>query len=279
MALSSTDFEFIRRLVLQRAAIVLEDNKSYLVEARLLPVARQEGLSSISDLVTRLRSSERGRLHEKVVEAMTTNETSFFRDFQCFESLRTEILPQLVKRRTDTRLIEIWCAASSTGQEPYSIAMIVKEYFSHLKDWTFRLIATDLSRDVLERARQGRYSQIEVNRGLPAPLLVKYFQKVGQNWQIRDDIRAIVEFRELNLIDKRWNVTSADIVFLRNVLIYFDVATKKSILTRVREILRPDGYLFLGGSETTMNLDDTFERHGPERSCCYRLRESIIRGK
>lgn len=272
MALDKDDFEYVSSLVLKRSAIVLEPEKNYLVESRLMPLARKEGFSTISELVTKTRSNSLGILTQKIVEAMTTNETSFFRDVNPFDALRKNVLPELFAKRPD-RQLQIWCGASSTGQEPYTIAMILKEYFASYTDWKISIVATDLSSEVLARAREGCYSQLEVNRGLPANLLVKHFQRKGMEWQLNEDIRKLVEFRQLNLIDSNWNVPKADIVFLRNVLIYFDVATKKTILKRIRQTLRPDGFLFLGGAETTMNLDDGYERIAFERSGCYRLRK------
>ena len=273
MTVNSQDFDFIRQFVMQRSAIMLEPEKGYLVEARLMPLVRQEGLSSITELVSRLKTSGPPDLQQKVVEAMTTNETSFFRDVTCFEALRATILPELMERRKATKTIEIWSAACSTGQEPYSIAMVIREHFSGFKDWKIKIVATDISKHVLCRAIQGRYSQMEVNRGLPAALLIKYFTKIGTEWQIHEEVRRMVEFREMNLVGSHWNITSADIIFIRNVLIYFDIPTKKAILQKIRSVLRPDGFLFLGGSETTMNLDENFERVSQDRSCCYRLKK------
>jgi chemotaxis protein methyltransferase CheR len=272
--LDATDFEYIRSLVLKRSAIVLEPEKNYLVESRLLPLARREGFSSIAELVARLRASSLDGLQQKVVEAMTTNETSFFRDQNPFEALRKVVLPDLFQRRASERKLRIWCGACSTGQEPYTIAMILCEHFVGFADWKTEIIATDLSTDVLARAREGRFSQLEVNRGLPAAWLAKYFQRHGTGWQLAEKLRRLVDFCPLNLIDPAWRIAPADIVFLRNVLIYFDVPTKKTILQKVRQVLRPDGYLFLGGAETTMNLDDAFERIPFERAGCYRLRKT-----
>ncbi len=274
MPLDLPDFEFVCSLVLKRSAIVLEPEKSYLVESRLLPLARREGLASIAELVSRLRANSLNGLHQRVVEAMTTNETSFFRDLNPFEALRKVVLPEFFQRRAAERRLQIWCGASSTGQEPYTIAMVLREHFSGFSDWKIHIVATDLSTDVLARARQGRYSQLEVNRGLPAAFLVKYFQRQGTEWELKEEVRRLVEFRQLNLIDAVWGIAATDIVFLRNVLIYFDVATKKTILQKIRGVLRPDGYLFLGGAETTMNLDDAFERTNFERSGCYRIRKA-----
>lgn len=274
MSLEPSDFDYVSRLVLNRSAIVLEPEKNYLVESRLLPLARREGLSSVAELVARLRASSFNGLQQKVVEAMTTNETSFFRDVKPFEALQQIVLPDILQRRAAEKRVQIWCGASSTGQEPYTIALILREHFARFSDWNFSIVATDLSTDVLEKARQARYNQLEVNRGLPTPLLVKYFQRQGMEWQLKQEVRRLVEFRQLNLIDAAWRLDPADIVFLRNVLIYFDVATKKSILRKIHSVLRPDGYFFLGGAETTMNLDDAFERITFERSGCYRLRKS-----
>jgi chemotaxis protein methyltransferase CheR len=273
--LDSPDFDFVSSLVLRRSAIVLEPEKNYLVESRLAPLARREGFASINEMVGKMRASSHNELHQRVVEAMTTNETSFFRDLNPFEALRQLALPELFERRAAQRELVIWCGASSTGQEPYTIAMVLKEHFPNLANWKIKVVATDLSTDVLAKARRGRYSQMDVSRGLPAPLLVKYFQRQGTEWELREDVRRMVEFRQLNLIDPIWGIASADIVFLRNVLIYFDVTTKKTILQKIRRVLRPDGFLFLGGAETTMNLDDAYERVNYERSGCYRIRKPV----
>ncbi len=273
MPLAPSDFEHVSSLVLKRSAIVLGPEKNYLVESRLLPLARREGFSSIADLVARLRTTSANGLHEKVVEAMTTNETSFFRDGAPFEALRQVVLPDLLQRRDAEKRLQIWCGASSTGQEPYSIALILLEHFGHCADWHTDIIASDLSSDVLARARLGCYSQLEVNRGLPSLLLNKYFERQGTDWQLKAQVRRLVDFRQINLIDAGWGIVATDVVFLRNVLIYFDVATKKAILQKLRRVLRPDGYLFLGGAETTMNLDDAFERVPVDRSGCYRLKK------
>jgi chemotaxis protein methyltransferase CheR len=272
MTISNTDFTYIRDLVRQRAAIILEPGKEYLVESRLLPVARQEGLTALAELVARLRAQPYNGLHHRVVEAMTTNETSFFRDVHPFEALKKVIVPELITKRATGRTLNLWCGAASSGQEPYTVALVLREYFPALAQWDVRFIATDLSHEMLMRAQTGKYSQLEVNRGLPAPLLVKHFSKHGLEWHVKDDLRKMIEFRQLNLVDA-WPVMPAmDIVFLRNVLIYFNVETKKTILGKIRQLLRPDGYLFLGGAETTMSLDDAFERVQIEKASCYRLR-------
>jgi chemotaxis protein methyltransferase CheR len=272
--LDVADFDHVRTLVRKHSAIVLEDEKAYLVESRMLNLARREGFASVNDLVSTLRANSKEGLQQKVIEAMTTNETSFFRDLHPFEALRKMVFPELFQRRANERRINIWCGACSTGQEPYTIAMILREQFSAYADWSLRIIATDLSTEVLGRARLGCYSQLEVNRGLPAPLLLANFQRQGTDWQLKEHIRRMVEFRQLNLLSPAFGMSSLDIVFLRNVLIYFDVPTKKAILQKIRKVLNPDGYLFLGGAETTLNLDDSFERIAFDRSSCYRLRKS-----
>jgi chemotaxis protein methyltransferase CheR len=206
-----------------------------------------------------------------VVEAMTTNETTFFRDVYPFDALRDQLIPELMQRRAAQRQLVIWSGACSTGQEPYTIAMLLREHFPALTAWQVRILATDLSSEVLDRAKTGRYSQAEVNRGLPATFLVKYFRKHGVEWQIVDEIRRMVEFSELNLNEAWSRVPPCDLVFMRNVLIYFDVETKRTILGKLRRVIRPDGYHFLGGAETTMNLDDMYQRIAFGKTGYYRL--------
>jgi chemotaxis protein methyltransferase CheR len=272
MTLNATEFDYVRRLVKDQAAIVLEDDKRYLVESRLLPLVRREGFLSLSQLVNKLQSEHFNGLQRQVVEAMTTNETSFFRDFHPFEALRKSVLPDLISKRGPTPELAIWCAACSAGQEPYSLAILLREHFPRLASGNIRILATDLSSEMLARARAGRYSQLEVNRGLPAALLVKYFQKRGVDWYLRDDIRCMVDFRILNLADPWPLLSPMDLVLMRNVLIYFGMDTKKEILGKVRRVLKPDGYFFLGAAETTFNIDDAFEYLQFERATCYRLR-------
>jgi chemotaxis protein methyltransferase CheR len=201
VALSQTDFEYVRGLVLRRSAIGLENEKLYLAETRLQALARREGIDSLETLVRQLRTAPANGLQQKVVEAMTTNETSFFRDVQPFEMLKQVVVPELMKRRATERQLTIWCAASSTGQEPYSLAMMLRESFPALASWKVRITTSDLSTEVLQKARKGCYSQLEVNRGLPAQMLVKYFQRQGVAWQIKDDIRNLIDYRQLNLIE------------------------------------------------------------------------------
>lgn len=265
----------MRKLVLEKSAIVLEAEKSYLVEARLVPVARREGFPSLSALIAKVRTcGSHDVLVKKVVEAMTTNETSFFRDFHPFEALKRDILPTLIQARANERKLSIWCAASSSGQEPYSTCMLLRESFPQLATWQITFYATDLSSEILNRAKEGIYSQLEVNRGLPAPLLVKYFTKVGAEWQIREDLRKMIDFRIVNLVESWPLMPPLDIVFIRNVLIYFDVETKRQILGNIRRRLRPDGILMLGSAETTLNIDENFQRVQFEKTSYYRLKSA-----
>ena len=271
MTLEVKEFEFIRSFLQEKSAITLDNEKHYLVESRLLPLARREGLASVSELVKKLQANHVNGLHQKVVEAMTTHETSFFRDIRPFDALRKAVLPERIAAQGLTRQLRIWCLACSTGQEPYSMAMMIRECFPQLNSWEVRIVATDISTQILEKARQGVFSQLEVNRGLPTPYLLKYFQRQGMNWQLVDEIRRMVDFRIMNLIEPWPTVAPADLVMLRNVLIYFDVNTKKEILFKVRRMMHPSGYLLLGGAESTLQLDDAFKRVELEKSSFYQL--------
>jgi chemotaxis protein methyltransferase CheR len=276
MTINPNDFDFIRKLVYERSAIVLEAGKEYLVEARLHPLSQREGLASIQEMVAKMKADKYNGLYNKVVEAMTTNETSFFRDIHPFETLRKEILPILLKERSSVRELSIWCAASSSGQEPYTIAMLLRENFPQLATWKVTFISSDISQEMLVRCRGGKYSQLEVNRGLPANYLVKYFTREGIDWQIKQELRNMIDFREVNL-SAGWPIMPKfDIVFIRNVLIYFDVETKKEIMKKIRKLLKPDGYMFLGAAETTLNLDENFERLQYAQSGCYRIRPGTV---
>lgn len=273
MTIAASDFDFISTLVRDRSAIVLERGKEYLIEARLLPLARERGADSVGELVGQLRRAPSGPLGDLVVEAMTTNETSFFRDGHPFTALADTVLPQLVRARGAERALTVWCAACSSGQEPYTIAMLIHDVLGTDPSWRVRLLATDISPSMLERTREGLYSQAEVNRGLPANRLIRHFRKEGLAWRIEEPLRRMVETRSVNLAEGLPPIGQADVVFLRNVLIYFDVATKQRILANVRRVLRPDGYLFLGAAETTLNLDSAFERVQLGRATVYRLRD------
>ena len=269
--ITASDFDFVCALLRHDAAIALEAGKEYLVESRLGTLARQEGLPSVEALIAAVRTKPNDALRYRIVEAMTTNETSFFRDVTPFDALRDHVLPDLIERRAAQRSLRIWCGAAATGQEPYSLAMLIREYFPALASWRVEIIATDISREVLERARSARYTQLEVNRGLPASMLVKYFEKDGIAWRVKASLRKMIVFRELNLILPWTGVDDSDVVLMRNVLIYFDVATKKRILASVRRIMRPDGYFMLGGAESTMNIDDKFKRVQVGKSSCYQI--------
>jgi chemotaxis protein methyltransferase CheR len=264
------DYDFLRKLLKERSGLVLSGDKEYLVESRLLPVARKQGLSSLSELVAKLRAPAAERLIVDVVEAMTTNESFFYRDKIPFDHFREGILPALIKARASQRKIRIWCAAASTGQEPYSLAMIIKEMGAQLAGWRIDIIGTDLSVEVLEKAKAGVYSQFEVQRGLPIQMLVKYFTQNGETWQIAPEIRAMVQYRTLNLLHDFAALGPFDVVFCRNVLIYFDQPTKINVLERCARILEPDGYLVLGAAETVVGLTDAF-KPSPERRGLYTL--------
>ena len=259
--MTDQDFDFIRKLLRDRSAIVLDDGKRYLVESRLTPILRQLNLASISDLVAQLRDNSANGLQTRIVEAMVTTETSFFRDHHPFETLRKTVFPELVARRRGERRLTIWCAATATGQEPYSVALLLREHFPDLvQNWQITLLASDISAEMLARARAGVFNQIEVNRGLPAALLIKHFEQHGNMWHLGAAVRAMVEFREINLANPWPTLPPMDLIFLRNVMIYFDVAVKKAILGRAARVLKPDGYLILGGAETTFNLDESYRR-------------------
>ncbi len=270
MTLTDDAFDFVATLVRQRSAIQLERGKEYLVESRLAPLARTAGATDVDSYVRALRNDV--TKHDLVVEALTTNETSWFRDANPFAVLHTTVVPELVGRgRRDFR---IWSAACSSGQEPYSIAMTFSEHFPALRP---QIIATDLSELMLDRGRAGEYTQLEINRGLPAPMLVKYFERTGATFQITPSIRNQVHFRHHNLLEPAPLGGPFDIVFLRNVLIYFDVETKRDVLRRVRMSMAPDGYLFLGAAETTIGVDETWERIQVGNTSIYRPREGKTR--
>ena len=272
MSIEAADFDYICKVVRESSAIVLEKGKEYLVEARLYPVVRELGLESFPKLVEAVKKGD-AAARTRVVEALTTNETSFFRDIEPFDFLRKDILPEIMKKRAATRQLTIWCAASSTGQEPYSMAMMLRENFPELTTWKVKIVATDINKEVLERAKRGVFTQLEVNRGLPITYLVKYFEKKGTEFHIKEDIKSMVHYLEMNLARPFTAVVGdIDIVLIRNVLIYFDSDTKKSILGKIRGVMKPDGFLFLGAAETTINLDENFVRRSAGRASCYHLK-------
>lgn len=261
MTLARTDFDYIVDLLRREVAIALDADKSYLVESRLAPVARRRGLGTVTELIDELRRRGDAALRSDVVDAMTTNETSFFRDAHPFVTLKDKVLPDLMERRQTKRALTIWCGACSSGQEPYSIAMLVDDELPQLRNWNLRIIASDVSAAMLGRAAAATYTALEIQRGLPVRYKSRYFIHDGPEYRLVDGIREMVELRALNLASSRWSLLPPiDVAMVRNVLIYFDLPTKQAILRRVRQVLQPDGYLFLGGSETTLNVDPTWTR-------------------
>jgi len=260
------DYDFLRRALKQRSGLVLSADKQYLVESRLLPVARKVGLANLAALVEALKAGDGEALMNAVVEAMATNESFFFRDKIPFEHFRSIVMPALLAARRASRTIRIWCAAASTGQEPYSLAMCLKGMEREIAGWRIDILATDLSNEVLEKARAGLYSQFEVQRGLPIQLLIKHFTQVGELWQVGPDIRAMVKFRQLNLLSNFSSLGMFDLIFCRNVLIYFDQQTKIDVLESLARVNASDGYLVLGAAETVVGLTDSFkvvgDKHG-----------------
>lgn len=273
MTIDREGFEYVSTLIRTDAGLVLETGKEYLVEARLRPLAQEAGLTSVQAFIQQLRSPSGTGMRRRVIEAMTTNETSFFRDLRPFETLRTVILPKIIEQRRDERRLNIWSAACSTGQEPYTVAMTLREYFPELQSWSCRILATDLSREVLQRAQAGRYSQLEVNRGMPVQFLSRYFVRDKLDWEIRKDVRSMVEFVEMNLTRAWPPLPRMDIILLRNVLIYFDVGVKRQIFEGMRRQLRIDGYMLLGNCETTLGIHDGFERQPNDRGGWHRVKK------
>jgi chemotaxis protein methyltransferase CheR len=271
-----SDYDFLRKLLKERSGLDLSADKQYLVESRLIPLARRSGMPGIAELVAKIKSGSNA-LTSEVVEAMTTNETFFFRDKIPFDHLRQTILPALLQARAGRRALRIWCAASSTGQEPYSVAMCVKE-FAGLAGWRVEIVATDLSQEVLEKSKAGIYSQFEVQRGLPIQMLVKHFTQIGELWQLNADIRAMVQHRQLNLLQDFSHLGTFDVIFCRNVLIYFDQDTKAGVFGRLARMLDTDGVLLLGAAESVVGISEAF-KPDPERRGVYRLNtERAARG-
>jgi chemotaxis protein methyltransferase CheR len=262
------DYEYLRKFLKDRSGLDLSADKQYLIESRLLPLSRKAGLSGISELVQKMRGGSTA-ITGQVVEAMTTNETFFFRDKLPFDHFRDSIVPEIMQARAARKSIRIWCAAGSTGQEPYSLAMSLKEMGSTLAGWRVEIVATDLSQEVLEKSKAGIYSQFEVQRGLPIQLLVKYFKQTGEIWQINPEIRAMVQHRQLNLLHDFSQLGIFDVIFCRNVLIYFDQDTKINIFGRLARATEPDGFLVLGAAETVVGLTNVFKAFA-ERRGLYR---------
>ena len=256
--ISTDNYAFLQAYVQRESGIALGQDKLYLFKSRLLPIMENESLRSLDDLCQRLRTAPTPALRRSVVEAMTTHETLFFRDPAVYDALRTSIIPAIARTRQATRSMRIWSAACSSGQEPYSVAMLLLE--AGYADWNIEILGTDLSTQILDRAATGSYLQIEVNRGMPAPMLVKYFQRAGLNWQVKTEVRKFVRLTQFDLRNSMRSLGTFDLVLCRNVLIYFDIETRKTILAGIRGAMHPGGYFLMGASETTFNLDDNFVR-------------------
>jgi chemotaxis protein methyltransferase CheR len=267
MSLPAADFTYVTGLVRQRSAIDLQPGKEYLVESRLAPIAREAGEPDLTALVARLRRGDE-RLADAVVDALTTNETSWFRDAHPFQAFTRRLLPEVAETST-TKQITIWSAACSSGQEAYSLAMLLLDWLPAHPGFTARIIGTDISQKMVERARSAKFSQLEVNRGMPAHYLVKYFEQRGRDWFLKPAVTALTTFQRGNLAMPAVGVPACDIVFLRNVLIYFDIQTKRTVLSHVRRVLRPGGFLVLGGAESTLSLDAAFQRMELDRAVVF----------
>jgi chemotaxis protein methyltransferase CheR len=276
MTLSQAEFAFVSQLVRKEASIVLAPGKEYLVEARLIPVARVVGAANVNEFLADLQRRPNPANQRKIIDALTTNETSWFRDREPFLALTDQVLPELIKSRATTRKIRMWSAASSSGQEAYSLAITLQENLP--PGWSYEIMGTDISTEMIKRAEAAEYSQVEVNRGLPAQQLVQYFERAGAHWRITQQLRKNVSFRLMNLTAPLPAMQPFDIIFLRNVLIYFDVATKRTVLQNAAKLLRPDGWLFLGAAETTIGIDDNYERVAAGRTSAYRVRTGAPAG-
>ncbi len=254
-----SDFELIAQLLRERSGLALNKEKAYLLESRLNPVARKWNFSGFDELAQAIRSGKDEALLVDVTEAMTTNESFFFRDQKPFEQFSEMVLPHLLEARATKRAFRVWSAACSSGQEPYTLAMLLKEHEEKLAGWNVEIVATDLSTEILDKAKEGLYSQFEVQRGLPINLLVKNFVQVGDRWQIDDSLRKMIKFQQFNLLGDISSLGKFDVVFCRNVLIYFDTPTKTRVLDGIADLLPPDGFLYLGGAETVLGTTNRFE--------------------
>ena len=256
------DFELYKDLLYEESGLVITPDKSYLLDSRLTPVARKWNYSSIEVMTLQLRALPDSDLIRDIIEAMATRETSFFRDVLPFQDFEDKILPSLLKKRAGKKSLRIWCAASSSGQEPYSLAMILKEKEAQLKGWKVEILATDISGDVLEQAQRGIYTQFEVQHGLPVEYLMKYFEQINEKWRLRSDLRSMIKFGYFNLLDDTTRLGMFDVILCRNVLVCFDEATKAGILDKLAGNLNKDGFLFLGNDESTDKFHSLPEMHG-----------------
>lgn len=267
------NFKYVSELLYAKSGLVLTPEKSYLLESRLTPIARRLELGDIDGLFEQMKSKNEAALVTEVVEAMTTNESFFFRDIRPFDLLRDHVLPRIMEARQDKKSFRVWCAAASSGQEPYSIAMTLLEQSAKLAGWKYEIVGTDISLDILDKAKKGVYSQFEVQRGMPITLLVKYFDQDGEAWRIKPEVQKLVEYKYFNLLDEPSSLGKFDIVFCRNVLIYFDQKTKGEVLGRVAKMMPEDGMMFLGGAETVLGVSDDF-KPVPDQRGVYSLKSS-----
>jgi len=253
-----TDFELYRNLLKEKSGLSLSQDKSYLLESRLNPIAKKWGYETLEAMTMALQGVPDADLIRDIIEAMTTNETSFFRDMRPFDTFKETVLTHMKDARPN-KTIRIWCAAASSGQEPYTLAILLKEASIQFPGWNFEIYATDISNDILDQAREGKYTQFEVQRGLPIQLLMKYFTQDGDKWQLNDDIRKMVKFEYFNLLDPMHKLGMFDVIFCRNVLIYFDEQTKGEVLKNMSQHIHKDGFLFLGGAETVLGITEAFK--------------------
>lgn len=253
------DFDLFAKLVYQRSGLVLTKDKAYLLDSRLMPIARRWNLQGLEDLAAALRQRPDENLLADITDAMTTNESSFFRDQRPFDQFRQIVLPKMIAARAATKKLRIWSAACSNGQEPYSLAMILDEEAGKMPGWNVEIVATDLCREVLDKAKQGIYTQFEVQRGLPIQMLVKHFTQIGDKWQISKTMQSKIRFQQFNLLESMTSLGQFDIVFCRNVLIYFDQATKGRVLENIGRQMPGDGILYLGGAETVLGITQAFK--------------------
>ena len=253
------DFQLFADLVKKESGIHLTEDKAYLLESRLMTVARKHNLANLDGLADNLRKQKTALLVNDIVEAMTTNESSFFRDQRPFDQFRNFVLPRLIQTRREKKLIRIWSAACSSGQEPYSLAMVLHEEKAKLPGWKIEIVATDISNEMVEKAKKGSYNQFEVQRGLPIQMLVKFFNQEGDRWTVKDDLRRGISFKTFNLMNDASSLGVFDVIFCRNVLIYFDSETKRKVLENISRRMSEDGLLFLGGAETIIGVTDRFK--------------------
>ena len=256
--MNPADFEIYKNLLMEKSGLVLTSDKAYLIDSRLTPIAQKWELGDLNSLTQAIKNAPDEQLITDIVEAMTTNETSFFRDTRPFDTFKEYVLPYMRETRQAQRSFKIWCAAASSGQEPYSIAMLLRED-ANMAGWNIPITGTDISNEILDQAREGLYSQFEVQRGLPIQLLMRYFVQKDEKWQISDDIKSMIEYKYFNLLENMSSLCTYDVVFCRNVLIYFDEATKKKVLEEMARLMPDDGLLFLGGAETVLGITDVFK--------------------